>query len=50
MRIFRIAKEKVAELVGGEKLEAHEYQGMGHSTCGEEFRDLCGFLEMIVPA
>ena len=49
MRIFRDAKARVAKTVGEEALEAHEYE-LGHVTSGPEFRDMCDFLEKIVPA
>jgi predicted esterase len=49
MRVFRDAKSRVAHTVGEEQIEAHEYQGMGHVTSGPEFRDMCAFLEKIIP-
>jgi len=49
MRVFRDCKARVANTVGEDVLEAHEYEGMGHSTCGAEFRDMCAFLEAIIP-
>jgi hypothetical protein len=50
MRVFRDTKARVAKTVGDAALEAHEYEGMGHVTSGPEFRDMCDFLEKIVPA
>jgi len=49
MRVFRDAKVRIAETVGEEALEVHEYE-QGHITSGLEFRDLCDFLEKVVPA
>ena len=34
----------------GDNVDARLYEGMGHSTMGEEVRDLCAWLEKIVPA
>jgi len=31
-------------------VEVKEYEGLGHSTCAEEIRDLCAWLEKVVPA
>lgn len=50
MRIFHETKERVEKLVGEDVFEAHEYEGMGHVTCGKEFMDMCAFLERVVPA
>jgi lysophospholipase-2 len=50
MRVFRDTKARVAKTVGDAALEAREYEGMGHVTSGPEFRDMCEFLEKIVPA
>jgi predicted esterase len=49
MRVFRDAKARVGKVVGEEGVESHIYEGMGHVTCGAEFRDMCAFLEGIVP-
>jgi hypothetical protein len=49
MRVFRDAKMRVQSTVGEEVCEVHEYEGLGHATRGNEFRDLCGFLERVVP-
>jgi hypothetical protein len=49
MRVFRDTKERVALTVGEGFLETHEYEGMGHVTSGPEFRDMCTFLERVVP-
>jgi predicted esterase len=57
MRFYRKTKERLGRLlgegtdgVGDGRLECHDYEGMGHGTCGQEFLDLCGFLERVVPA
>ncbi|TVY43700.1 Acyl-protein thioesterase [Lachnellula occidentalis] len=49
MRVFRDARARIGETVGEEALEVHEYEGLGHATSGTEFRDMCDFLETIVP-
>ena len=49
MRVYRDTKARVAHTVGEEVLETYEYEGMGHVTSGAEFRDMCGFLEKVVP-
>jgi predicted esterase len=52
MRVFRDTKARVGYTLGeneNELLECHEYEGMGHVTCGPEFRDMCSFLEKVVP-
>ena len=49
MRVFRDTKARVSQTVGMEQIEAHEYQGMGHVTSGPEFRDMCAFLEEVIP-
>lgn len=33
----------------GKRVEAKLYEGMGHSTVGVEVKDLCGWLERVVP-
>lgn len=48
-RIYRSALERVEETVGKEYVEGHLYEGLGHSTSGKEFLDMCAFLERIVP-
>jgi dienelactone hydrolase len=50
MRIFRASKRRLEEVIGEENLDTPTYEGMGHTTCGAELRDLCSFLERIVPA
>lgn len=32
-----------------EKVEIHEYEGMGHQMGGAELRDLCAWLEKVLP-
>lgn len=49
MRVFRDTKARVVRTVGEEALQAKEYEGMGHVTSGAEFRDICTFLEKVVP-
>ena len=48
MRMFRAYREK---LEGWERgmVEAKVYEGMPHSTTGAEVRDLCGWLERVLP-
>lgn len=48
MRVFRETRKRVQETVGVERVVDREYEGMGHSTGGGEFRDLCAFLEGVV--
>lgn len=47
MRVFRKGREKVEGALG--EVEVHEYEGLGHATSGVEFRDMCEFLERVVP-
>lgn len=49
MRVYRDAKARVAHTAGEEVLETHEYQGMSHVLSGPELRDMCIFLEKVVP-
>jgi lysophospholipase-2 len=49
MRVFRDAKARVESTVGEGVMESHEYEGMGHVTSGVEFRDMCTYLEKILP-
>ncbi|PVH74038.1 alpha/beta-hydrolase, partial [Cadophora sp. DSE1049] len=49
MRVFRDARERVRYTVGEENVESYEYDGVGHAASGKMFRDMCGFLEKIVP-
>ncbi|KAL2356225.1 acyl-protein thioesterase 1 [Cryomyces antarcticus] len=59
-RYLRICVDALAELGMRERkseeegsgdgvLEVHEYEGMGHGTSGVELRDLCMWLEKVVP-
>ncbi|EPE25155.1 alpha/beta-Hydrolase [Glarea lozoyensis ATCC 20868] len=50
MRIFRASKKRLEEILGEENLDTPTYEGMGHTSCGAELRDLCSFLEKVVPA
>ncbi|KAG0650544.1 Acyl-thioesterase 1 [Hyphodiscus hymeniophilus] len=49
MRVFRDTKMRVEGTVGESMVESHEYEGLGHVTSGVEFRDMCLFLEKILP-
>lgn len=49
MRIYRDYKVKIERMVGEGSVEAHEFEQMGHVTSGIELRDVCSFLETIVP-
>ncbi|KAH6706241.1 Phospholipase/carboxylesterase/thioesterase [Leptodontidium sp. MPI-SDFR-AT-0119] len=49
MRIFRNARERVMYTVGEGNVDSHEYQGLGHTASGAMFRDMCGFLEKVIP-
>ena len=47
-RLFVGYREKI-EGWEGDRVEARLYEGMGHTTVGEEVRDLCEWLERVVP-
>jgi len=47
VRIYRDYVPRVEAMIG--EVEAHTYEGMAHVTSGLEFRDMCNFLEKIVP-
>ncbi|KAH7381810.1 lysophospholipase II [Cadophora sp. MPI-SDFR-AT-0126] len=49
MRVFRDGRERVRYTVGEENVESHEYEGLGHTASGKMFRDMCGFLEKVIP-
>lgn len=49
-RVFRDAKKRIEDFVGEDVLEVKVYEGLGHVTRGDEFRDMCSFLERILPA
>ena len=49
VRVFRDAKRRIEGTVGEGEVEAHVYEGLGHTTSGEEFRDMCVFLEKMIP-
>ena len=49
MRIFRQTRERVEGLVGEERCRVKVYEGMPHSTAGAEIRDLCAWLEEVLP-
>lgn len=49
-RYHRICKETLISLgVNESSIEGHEYEGLGHAVNGEELRDLCSWLEKILP-
>jgi len=48
-RMFRQGKEELAKYVPADAVEGHLYEGMGHSTCSTELRDLLGWLEKVIP-
>ncbi len=47
-RMFTSYKE-ILEKWEGDNVEARMYEGMPHSTIGEEIRDLCTWLERVLP-
>jgi predicted esterase len=49
MRVYRETKKRVAGIVGEDRFEAREYDGIGHTTAGAELRDMCTFLEKVLP-
>lgn len=49
IRIFRDHKLQIERMAGEGSVEAHEYEGLGHITSGKELRDVCAFLEKVVP-
>lgn len=60
MRVFRDTRKRVARIMGVEEeqegndngdlsLRVKVYEGLGHGTCGSEFKDLCEWLEVVVP-
>lgn len=49
-RYHRLCCEALEEFgVNKEKMEVREYEGMGHSMGAAELRDLCAWLERVVP-
>jgi len=40
---------RLAGIVGDELVERHEYDGLGHVASGAVLRDMCTFLEKILP-
>lgn len=49
-RYFRIAYETLSGLgVKQDMLTIREYEGMGHAMSGPELRDVCEWLERVVP-
>ncbi|KAF2031864.1 acyl-protein thioesterase 1 [Setomelanomma holmii] len=50
-RYHRLCHERLVELgVKEDRLTLKEYEGMGHVMSGPELRDLCEWLERVVPA
>lgn len=47
-RMFMRYKDKIEGWEGG-RVEAKLYEGMGHATVGAEVRDLCEWLERVLP-
>ena len=47
-RLFTRYRDKL-EGWEGERVEAKLYEGMGHTTVGAQVRDLCGWLERVLP-
>lgn len=50
-KMFRQMVEAVKKAMAGDDgvVEEHLYEGMGHATSGAEIRDLCKYLEGVVP-
>lgn len=49
-RYHRLCFERLYELgVNGERVTVREYEGLGHSLSGAELRDMCTWLEQVVP-
>ena len=49
-RYYRMCIEKLYDLgLKEEEVEAHEYDGLGHSLSGPVVRDVCTWLEKIIP-
>lgn len=49
-RYFEQAVGKLKELgLNDSALEKHEYEGLGHSLNGQVLKDLCNWLEMVLP-
>ena len=48
-RYYRMCTEKLTELGVGNHLEAHEYEGLGHTISGPVIRDMCAWLEKAIP-
>ena len=47
-RVFTRYRDKLRNWEG-ELVEAHLYEGMGHSSTGAEIRDLCHWVETVLP-
>lgn len=48
-KLFVREKEELAKWVDEKYVEEHLYDGMAHSTCNKELRDLLAFLTRVVP-
>ena len=49
-RYYSMSLDKLRELGVDDKLvEAHEYEGLGHALSGAVIRDVCVWLEKIIP-
>lgn len=49
-RIWNETLKKLEDLgVGAGSLESHEYEGLGHTLNGPVLRDLCSWMERVIP-
>lgn len=49
-KLWNHGLKKLEELgLNKEAMEVHEYEGLGHSLSGPLLRDMCGFLERVLP-
>lgn len=49
-RLWNHGLKKLEELgLNKEAMEVHEYEGLGHSLSGPLLRDMCAFMERVVP-
>ena len=48
-RLYNQGVQELANYVDKADIEQHLYEGMGHSTCAAELRDLLGFFEKVIP-
>ena len=47
-RVWSMTLKKLEDL-GATSVEPHEYEGVGHGLTGPVLRDMCSFLEKVVP-